>query len=197
MELFFIRHGETEYNRQQKYCGSSDVSINETGIAQALELKKGIPELTADVFFCSPYLRAQETAEIIFPGQKFISEPALRELNFGEWEGLNFNQIMGSYGELYDNWLASPAYYSPPGGESWLDFENRVRGFITHLLATYVDKRVVSVCHGGVIKLIVCLLLEKEITEFWNIPVDSATLTYFNLDNAKVVSYELNTRKML
>ena len=179
MELFFIRHGETDYNLNNKYCGSSDISINETGRNQARSLRNRIGEFSADIFFSSPYKRAQETAQLVFPGHDLVLEPALREVNFGQWEGMDFRQIQEKYGDLYLQWLADPSAYTPPEGEPLNDVVIRVRNFLSICQNEFKNKRVVCVCHGGIVKIVVCLLLEKDLSSFWEIPATHASVTYF------------------
>lgn len=191
MELFFIRHGETDYNLNNKYCGSSDISINETGAQQARKLGERLKGFEADVFFSSPYKRAQETAQLVFPGKDLVLEPALRELNFGQWEGMDFRQIQKKFGDLYSQWIDDPLSYTPPEGESIVEGVDRVKTFLTGCKTKYQNKRVVCVCHGGIVKIAVCLLMNKDMLAFWEVPATHASVTYFKFKEDAVEEYKV------
>ena len=150
--LYFIRHGETDWNKQGLIQGTIDTDINATGVAQAIAVARALQpmhdELLAYDFVCSPQHRAQHTMRIIceFLPRDFLSvrtDPRVCELGFGIWEGRPF-------WELKDNptYPADPeGHYEwrPPGGESYADGVARVDGFVRSL-----TKPTLIVAHGAV-----------------------------------------------
>ncbi len=89
MNLYVIRHGQTEWNVMKKMQGSIDIPLNKKGIKQAYITKKNLDHISIDVIFCSPLKRAKQTAEIINKGRnlEIIYDERLKERNYGEFEG--------------------------------------------------------------------------------------------------------------
>ena len=191
-ELFLIRHGCTDYNKDGKYCSFTNIPVNPKGVSQiiALREKRSIP--SPQVIYASRYKRAYQTARLLFPDRKIEITPALAELDFGLWEGLTSGEILREYGDCYRNWLSNPQVYSPPSGEKFSDLEKRVVDFLTEMLAAHQDKKIVCVSHAGTIKIMVCHLLNRKLRSFWKIKIDFATLSYFKLSKQKVVEHYLN-----
>jgi len=190
-ELFLIRHAQTEYNRRKRYCSFTDVALNKKGLAQVLSLrdKKKIPR--PDIIFCSCFKRTQQTARKLFPRRKIRSTSALKELNFGRWEGLSYEQIISFDKERYCRWIDDPYHNRPPQGEKLSDLEKRVMGFLSEILKQYAGKKIVCISHAGPIKIMISDLLNKKMKNFWDIEVETASINYFKLKNNKVVLYRL------
>jgi len=171
-ELFLIRHAQTDFNSQKRYCGISDVPLNDTGFDQArcFKIKTPIPKI--DVLFCSPLKRTKQTAEILFPQKKVIFEPRLKELNFGKWEGLKYKEIMERYGSAYSKWLSDPFNLHPPQGETLLDLQKRCMSFLEFALKKFKHKKIAVVSHAGPIRIMLIGLNKIKKEDFWEIPVD-------------------------
>jgi broad specificity phosphatase PhoE len=192
MNLFLIRHAQTDYAKERRYYSFSDIALNQDGINQAVSLQKKLANSKPDFIFSSPSKRAYKTAEIIFPDKEIISSRSLQELNFGLWEGLTFVQICENHQTLYDNWLRDPYKYGPPEGEMLPDLEKRTRQFLHEIYEEDENKTIVCVSHAGPIKAMICYLLDKNFHDFWATPVDLASVSYFKIKNKKVISYNLN-----
>ena len=175
-ELFLIRHAQTEHNIQKRYCGFSDVSLNITGMKHARSLKNRISKLKIEVLFSSPLKRARQTAEILFPERKIIFEPRLRELNFGQWEGLQYNEIIEKYGSFYNKWVNDPFNSRPPQGESLLDLQKRCMEFLEFALKNFKHKKIGIVSHSGPIRSMLISLNKLKKKDFWNIRVDHLSI---------------------
>ena len=89
MNIFVVRHGQTEWNVMKKMQGSADIELNEKGLSQASDTADMLRDLAFDIIFCSPLKRAKQTAEIINDdrGLNIIFDERLRERNYGEFEG--------------------------------------------------------------------------------------------------------------
>ena len=130
-DFLFIRHGETDWNRQQRFQGQIDVPLNAQGHAQAAALaerRAADAALQADVFISSDLQRARQTAAPL--GQAWQREPqlmaGLREQGFGDWEGLDAPTIRERWPELWPRWLEHRADEAAPGGETPRQFHTRV-----------------------------------------------------------------------
>ena len=192
MEIFLVRHAETDFTRDKRYCSVTDISLNEAGVQQALNLRDKLEILAADVIFCSTYKRTQQTAQILFPQQEIALAPALAELDFGEWEGLRYEELMSQCPREYGNWLRDPYKYRPPGGEKMSELEERTVGFLRDIFQHDAGKRIFCVSHAGPIKTMVCWLMHKERKDFWDLSIDLASVSYFKIKDREMIAYNLN-----
>ncbi len=159
-ELIVIRHGETDWNRQQRFQGQIDVPLNAQGHAQAAALaehRAADAALQADLFVSSDLQRARQTAAPL--GSAWQREPllvaGLREQAFGEWEGLDGPTIRERWPGLWPRWLEHRADESSPGGETPRQFHARVLGAVAELVDTAgPGARIVIVTHGGVLDML-------------------------------------------
>lgn len=168
-KIYLIRHGETDLNKAKCFYGSLDVSINNTGKRQAMSLKEAFLEINPDNIFISGKKRTKETADIVFPNQAKIIEERFAEKGFGEWEGLDANEIEKLYPEEWQKWLDNPFGYTPPEAESFSEFKKRVLTAYQEIVATTTDN-VVIISHLGVIRTIVSYA--SSIDDFWSINLE-------------------------
>jgi len=171
-KLYLIRHGETDYNRFRRYCGSSDVSLNKRGKLQAKSLSRLLKNEKFDVIFSSPLKRAIETSKIMADGRRVIVEPALREIDFGLWEGFRFEQIRRRFDKEISLWLKRPITTRVPEGESYGELQKRVIGFFNKVISDMSGKTIAFVTHHGPIKAIILETLRLDERDFWNISIE-------------------------
>ena len=161
-ELLFIRHGETDWNRQQRFQGQIDVPLNATGQAQAARLAARLAAERFDAFFTSDLGRARETAAPLAAawGQQPVAVPGLREQSFGIWEGLDAPTIKDRHGAMWQDWLQHHGDFALPGGESLRQFHARVLMAVrdlaahVHVHAHAHGQRLAIVTHGGVLDML-------------------------------------------
>ena len=145
MQIYLLRHGQTEYNAQHRYQGQQDIPLSAAGRAQ-LRPAGFMP----DVAYVSPLIRARQTAEIFFPGCPQIIVQDLREMCFGSFEGRNYVEM--EHDPDYQAWVAANCESSCPDGERKDEFSDR----ICKTFAALVDKALadgedmlVILAHGG------------------------------------------------
>lgn len=151
MKIYFIRHGKTLWNVEERYIGSTDMSLCRTGIEE-LQKKWRASSIKFDFLYSSPMKRCVETAELIFPQSDIKREPNLRERNFGIFEGKR-------YGDLKDDinfikFVESKGGFPIPDGESREDFEKRIFLGVKNIISDAEANGGQSLClvtHGGVI----------------------------------------------
>ena len=169
VKLFLIRHGQTESNAQGRYQGSLDTELTDTGFAQARAAKKYLSGILLSGIYSSPMKRTVETAKIISEdtGLEIKIRHNLKELNFGKWEGLKFEEINASYRKDYQDWLSDPYKNPPTGGESFSGLISRAAEEIDKIVAENPDgSSVAVVTHGGVILALIVNWL-KIPSECW------------------------------
>lgn len=156
-QFIFIRHGETDWNRQHRFQGQIDVPLNATGLEQAERLARRLAGERADVLLSSDLGRARQTAQPLAQawGLPVMDEPGVREQAFGMLEGMDFPTIQREHPQLLAQWMRHRADFAlPDGGESQGAFYRRVDAAVQALAARYAGQRVVVVTHGGVLDML-------------------------------------------
>ena len=162
--IVLCRHGETEAAARGRFCGALDVGLSPAGRDEAARLAAGVGAAAA--LYSSPARRALETADPI--GQRVglepIIEPRIRELEFGEVDGLPYEQVAALRPELYDEWLGAPTRVHFPGGECYADLRGRAVEAVSELVSKHEGETVLIVTHPGVIRALLAawLLLPDE-----------------------------------
>ncbi|HEY3368489.1 MAG TPA: histidine phosphatase family protein [Symbiobacteriaceae bacterium] len=178
MTLFYIiRHGETDYNRNGRYQGQSDIPLNAEGRRQTQLLATRMKEVPLDVIYTSPLSRAQETARTIAAGRPVMLEPRLMEVSVGRAMGLTNAEIARDLPEFWAQMQREPDRTPFPGGENAYDVQKRAVEALWAVRERYPHERVAVVSHGGVIKALVCDVLGLSLAERHRIVLNNCSLT--------------------
>ncbi len=181
--LILARHGETAWNVERRYQGIKDISLNARGIAQAAALVERLADEHVDAIYASDMQRAHRTAQAIAAPRGLLvrTDPRLREIAFGEWEGLTYDEIQAQYPTDLARWLADPEGCPPPGGESLAQLGARVGSLMQDITAEHSHQTVLVVAHGGSLKALLCLALGLELTGHWHFRLDPASVSEVHL----------------
>lgn len=159
--LTLIRHGLTEWNVQGRFQGQTDVPLSDEGRAQARALAEYVAAVQGvDAVVSSPLVRAVETARIAFPDQAITTDPRLRELHFGEFEGHTLAENEAHV--AWPTWIADPYGSATPGGESYRALRERAVAWLADARAAFDGAHVVAVTHSGTIQMLLADLLGVE-----------------------------------
>jgi alpha-ribazole phosphatase/probable phosphoglycerate mutase len=147
--LFLVRHAETDM--AGRFCGHSDPELNERGHQQLAGVVDRLSEYAIRRIYTSDLRRARQTAEVIAAhfGKDFKIRPGLREIHFGQWEGLGWSEIEARNPVLAKGWAQQYPNSTAPGGESSQQFEQRVRAEGAFLFAAATECPVAVVTHAG------------------------------------------------
>lgn len=169
MNLYFLRHGETEFNANNVYYGTLDLHLNEEGKGQATRAGQLLQGISFDRIFISERKRTLETASIVLDGEKieFAKDKRINELNFGIFEGKNYKEIQALYPDEYKLWSDDWKGYAPPEGESYIQFYIRVKAFLDDIKKLN-HENILIVTHGGVIRTVYCCVLGGNMDFYWN-----------------------------
>jgi alpha-ribazole phosphatase len=161
-EILFVRHAETDM--AGTFCGHSNPGLNARGRAQLSKLMHKLNAADISEIYASDLLRAQETAQGIadFLAVQCHLRPALREINFGEWEGLTWEEIEQGYPAYARRWIAEYPNLPAPAGECFHDFERRVLDEIELLARMTKGRGIAVVTHAGVLRTVLCRLLKRS-----------------------------------
>ena len=186
--LVLMRHGESLWNRENRFTGSIDVPLTQKGRAGAAKAALRCPGLKFDVAYCSPLSRAQETATLFLEALKsdppLIPEPVLIEKNYGILQGLNKDRVKATYGDaVYDLWHRSYDV-GPPGGESLYELGLRVHPFVKQVIGEdlRLGKNVLLVAHGNVIRSLIMLVEKLDPSAIVKVEVATAAPLVYHLD---------------
>ncbi len=184
IELVLVRHGQTAWNALRRFQGQTDVPLDDFGRAQARMLADYLRKFPIARAFSSDLSRARETAEIILAGRDvpLVLEPRLREMRFGDWEGLDWAQIRERYPQLPEAGWANPREYTPAGGERFEDVHRRVREVIAAIRDQLgADDRGLIVTHAGILHSIMHVLKPSGIPPL-RIRFQPASVTRIRVD---------------
>jgi broad specificity phosphatase PhoE len=150
--IFLARHGQTTYNLEGRFQGQQPVPLDDTGREQAIELAERAADYKFAVLWCSPLLRARETAEIVSAriGLKPREDARLVETDAGDWTDRTFADVQAEAPELFERFFTGAPSFAFPGGESFAAQEVRVEAALRDVEAGALPALVV--CHGMVIR---------------------------------------------
>ena len=175
--FYFVRHGQTVWNVENKICGATDIALTEQGHEQAIETGKKIlaEGIQADEILYSPLQRAADTAKHIseITGIPARVEPRLKEQNFGKWEstprnGVDFKLAKQSFACRYE------------GGESMLRLAQRIYNLLDDIKAESDEKTYILVAHNGIARVIQSYFTDMTNEEFAG----------YGVKNCEVVRYD-------
>jgi|Deesub1362A_J573_1020465.scaffolds.fasta_scaffold13552_3 alpha-ribazole phosphatase len=177
-KVYLVRHGETLWNAEKKYLGLTDIGLTKNGLSQAERLAQRLEGEGIEVIFTSPLLRAKETASLIAEKLNVPVEvwEELREVHFGEWEGLTYEEIRGKYGDLINKWMENPSAFSIPGGDSWEEINKRAERFLKRVQERK-EEIALAVSHGGLIKAIFARVLHMRPPDFTSFLIGNGSLS--------------------
>lgn len=182
IKLYFVRHGETDWNAIRRYQGQTDTPLNDKGRRQAARNGRILRQLIAgrtDLdYVASPLLRTAETMSIIrremgLPPDEFRRDDRLKEIHFGHWEGRVWDVLSDEDPEAFQARRADPFNWRPIGGESYADLAERVRGWLAE-----IERDTVVVSHGGISRVVRghILALETTTIPLLDVPQDKVLL---------------------
>jgi len=189
VEIYVMRHGETEGNVGQILIGRQDSPFTESGWQQPVEVARHLVGRDVARIYSSPMDRAQRTAALV---QEALDRPvpvelaeAIAEIDAGEFTGLSFVEV---WSKLPSDAVLGQFHY--PGGESWRDVQVRAVEFVYRLEARHADDAVLLVTHAGVIAGLVAEYLGEPIEEYVRTRFGHDFLGRIDLENGKLTGYE-------
>ncbi len=197
-EIILVRHGETEWNRQEIFRGRIDIELNETGAKQTALLAEYLSRIEIAAIYSSPLRRALKTAEMVASYHKLEVSiaPGLIDFDYGKWQGLPHQEVKDSYQELYAEWLRNPHRVKMPGGESLSDVRRRALSIVDSIISQYKGT-VALVSHRVVNKVLICALLGLDNAHFWKIRQDVGAITTFTYENDRFILTRHNDTSFL
>lgn len=157
MQIVFIRHGQTDVNKEKRLQGAKiDQDLNAVGRAYAEKAAAHFDPSEFAAVYTSPLKRAIETAQIFTKGQKKLHlDKRLLEFDFGEWDGMKMAEIRQQYPDVVDPWGKVNRHYVKyaPHGETYQHFDQRCGSFLDEMYQKYPKQKVLVVAHGRLIRM--------------------------------------------
>ena len=179
VRLLLLRHGEVEERYHRIFGGRIDMDLSPQGHAQAEMLARYLRQRPVDAIYASPMRRAQQT---LAPLERHCPRPPvvlqeLREVDFGDWTGLSWEQVHARFGVRAFDWLQQLQAAAIPNAESGAAFRSRVEPALRRVLHSHAGQTVAIVCHGGVVRMMLSVLLGLPLEQTASFEIDYASLT--------------------
>jgi len=187
LRLYIVRHGQTDYNLNNMFQGTSDIPLNETGIVQANQIAAMLDSIPFAAAYHSPLLRAKVTCErIINEKLKLVPDERLREVYFGRWEGVTRDEIKRRWPEQFRNYYSNVGAFEPPGGEKLPEAHDRVGEFYNELLKRHTEGHILIVGHQFINALLCTCIMGEEIAQAWDYRVQPGEVLLFENDGETI-----------
>ncbi len=194
--IVLVRHGQTDWNRVERFRGKTDVPLNAVGILQAQQAARAIREgyMPVSALYTSPMSRAKATADIVGKTLGLSAEvlPVLGDYGFGEWEGKTPKEVREQYPEQYNLWITEPHRARIPGGDNLQKRRAELTAAFDTLVAERPEDTVVLVSHRIVSKVICCMLLGLSNAHLWNVDLETGSISLFQRRRSGWLTLTLN-----
>ena len=179
--IYLVRHGTTDWNKEEIFRGRAECKLNETGKAEAKALALYFEEVPIEGVYSSPLSRAMETARPTAEskGREVVPDPAFTDLDFGAWQGLPLKEAQEKYPDLYRLWREQPGAVSFPRGENLAQVRNRTWEGLNRLAEENPKRTILIVTHRVVTKVLICAALRLDDSHFWQVKQDSTAINCF------------------
>jgi broad specificity phosphatase PhoE len=180
IRILLIRHGETDWNRNGRFQGRSDLPLNQKGRDQAHALASALKDEPLTAIYSSPLTRALETAHFIkdfHPSVPLFEEEGLMEMNLGEFEGMEAQRWVVEYPDFIKRWRDTPASVAMPGGESLQEVQTRAIQTLERITRRYPGEGTLLLCsHNFVNRTLLCYALNIPLDRFREVRQETAAL---------------------
>jgi len=189
-----VRHGQTEWNRVERFRGRADLALDDTGIRQAEAAAERLSRWQIAALYSSPLRRALMTAQILASQLRLAVQPleGLMDIDFGHWQGLSPQEAAAQDSDLYKKWLERPHEVRFPHGESLEDVQHRITAAIESLVQNHSEQTVVLGAHNVVCRVLLCVVLGLDNSHFWQLGQDVGAINVFEFGDGKPVLSLLN-----
>lgn len=206
IKLILVRHALTDDNKNNKLSGSIDSSVSKEGIVQIQHLTKFLNEMTIDKIYTTTSSRTKDTIKDLAKAKSIdiIESSNLKEINFGDFEGMDFRSIKSKYPREFEKMVSKGYEYRYPNGESLIDTYERVKREVDKIVLEdrdenifNKDKNILICSHGGTIRNIIAYLIGNSYKFHWNFKIDNASVSILEIDNGFTVMTMMNNTSFI
>ena len=192
--IYLIRHGETNWNLEERFQGITNTELTENGIEQGQKLANRLKETEIENIYTSPLDRARITAEFI--GDKtnnaVIISDDFKEVCFGDWEGLTTSEIFNKY-KWSKDWFINPTQYQIPNADNLDEEKNRLKEKLIEIAESNKSKKPnIIVSHAGIIRLSILGAMDLPLSYYWRLMFGNTSLNILEYNEGRFLLKCLN-----
>jgi len=193
--ILLVRHGQTEWNRVERFRGRADVPLNEAGLQQTEATGRRVAaEWQPVAIYSSPLSRAARTAQAIgrYAGLTVETHSGLADIDYGDWQGLTPDEARSRWPAMVDLWYNAPQLARIPGGETLDALRVRAMKAVDELAARHAGQIIVLVGHTVINRIILLGVLGFKNERFWHIRQEPCAINMFEVDAGDYTLVSLN-----
>ncbi|MBN1538471.1 MAG: histidine phosphatase family protein [Anaerolineales bacterium] len=194
-KIILVRHGQTEWNRNERFRGRADIPLNQTGLQQAEATGAWIAARWKPVaIYASPLSRAMQTAEAAARHFQLSVQPlpGIIDIDYGEWQGLSPDEARQRWPEQISHWYHAPEKAIIPGGETLQDLRSRLMETLKQVCNQYPHDTIMLVGHTVVNRIMLLGILGLGNDRFWRIKQDTCAINIIEWDGSDFTLASLN-----
>ena len=199
VKLILVRHALTVDNQKSRLSGHIDSSISEEGKEQIDKITNYLKDFDIDKIYTTTSSRTKDTVKKLseLKSIEFIEKESLKEISFGDFEGLTFDEIKDKYPKEFQDMIEKGYEYKYPNGESLIDSYNRVCIELDNIISNN-DNRTILICsHGGTIRNIITYLISNSYKYHWNFKIDNGSVTILEVQDGFTVITAMNNTSFI
>lgn len=193
-KLILVRHALTNDNQNSRLSGHIDSVLSEEGKKQTKKLTRYLSNIHIDKIYTTTSTRTKDTVYELskLNSINIIEKESLKEINFGDFEGMTFDEIKSKFPKEFQKMINEGYNYKYPNGESLIMTYGRVAEEIDEIILDNKDKTVLICSHGGTIRNIITHLISKSYEYHWNFKIDNASVSILEIENGFAVINTMN-----
>ena len=192
--FILIRHGQTGWNRQERFRGWVDIDLDDTGRGQAKAAAGRVSQWEVTAIYSSPLKRALTTAQALadITGLEVGTVNGITDMHFGVWQGMSIANVKERYPDQFDLWCHHPERLEIPDGETLEEVRQRAAATVEELAARHEGETIAVVTHRVVCRVLLCHLLGLDNAHFWQIEQDTTAINVFDIEEGRTIVHLIN-----
>lgn len=199
VKLILVRHALTVDNQKSRLSGHIDSSISEEGKEQTDKITNYLKDFDIDKIYTTTSSRTKDTVKQLseLKSIEIIEKESLKEISFGDFEGLTFDEIKDKYPKEFQDMIEKGYEYKYPNGESLIDSYNRVCIELDNIISNNDDRTILICSHGGTIRNIITYLISNSYKYHWNFKIDNGSVTILEVQDGFTVITAMNNTSFI
>lgn len=199
VKLILVRHALTVDNQKSRLSGHIDSSISEEGKEQIDKITNYLKDFDIDKIYTTTSSRTKDTVKKLseLKSIEIIEKESLKEISFGDFEGLTFKEIENRYPEEFQDMIKKGYEYKYPNGESLIDSYNRVCTELDNIISDCDNQTILICSHGGTIRNIITYLISNSYKYHWNFKIDNGSVTILEIQDGFTVITTMNNTSFI
>ena len=199
VKLILVRHALTVDNQKSRLSGHIDSSISEEGKEQIDKITNYLKDFDIDKIYTTTSSRTKDTVKKLseLKSIEIIEKESLKEISFGGFEGLTFDEIKDKYPKEFQDTIEKGYEYKYPNGESLIDSYNRVCIELDNIISNNDDRTILICSHGGTIRNIITYLISNSYKYHWNFKIDNGSVTILEIQDGFTVITAMNNTSFI